>query len=84
MHSDTFTLTPQDRLVLYTDGLLESRNPGGALLPLDRQLSDMDEADPAVAAGQLLGDILGHGSVWHEDDAAVLVIDFNPARLSDL
>ena len=79
LQSDTFTLTPQDRLVLYTDGLLESRNPAGAVLPLDRQLSDIDEPDPAVAAGQLLDDTLRHRGRRYEDDAAVLVIDFNPA-----
>jgi serine phosphatase RsbU (regulator of sigma subunit) len=78
LHSDTFTLTPQDRLVVYTDGLLESRDAGGSV-PLDRQLSDLDEGEPAAAAGQLLGGTLGRSARRIEDDAAVLVIDFNPA-----
>jgi hypothetical protein len=79
LHSDTFTLTPQDRLVIYTDGLLESRDAAGTMLPLDRQLSDLDEADPAAAAGQLLDGTPRPRGRRNEDDAAVLVIDFNPA-----
>jgi phosphoserine phosphatase RsbU/P len=79
LHSDTFTLTPQDRLVLYTDGLLESRDGAGQMLPLDRQLSDLDEAEPAVAAGQLLDGTLRRRGRGNADDAAVLVVDFNPA-----
>ena len=78
LHSDTFTLTPRDRLVLYTDGLLEARHAGGSELPLDRRLSALDEADPAVAAGQLLDGSLRHHAGRYADDAAVLVIDFNP------
>jgi len=79
LHSDTFTLTPKDRLVIYTDGLLESRDAAGTMLPLDRQLSDLDEAEPAAAAGQLLDGTLRPRGRRNEDDAAVLVIDFNPA-----
>ncbi len=79
LHSDTFTLTPQDRLVIYTDGLLESRDAAGTMLPLDRQLSDLDEAEPTAAAGQLLDGTLRPRGRRNEDDAAVLVIDFNPA-----
>ncbi len=79
LHSDTFTLTPQDRLVIYTDGLLESRDAAGTMLPLDRQLSDLDEGEPAAAAGQLLAGTLRPRGRRNEDDAAVLVIDFNPA-----
>ena len=30
LRSNTFTLTPQDRLVLYTDGLLDAHDPAGA------------------------------------------------------
>ena len=65
--------------MIYTDGLLESRDAAGTMLPLDRQLSDLDEAEPAAAAGQLLDGTLRPRGRRNEDDAAVLVIDFNPA-----
>jgi hypothetical protein len=82
LRSDTFTLTPQDRLVLYTDGLLDAHVPGGAVLPMDRQLSSITAAEPSDVARQLLDDALRHSGRHLDDDAAVLVVDFNPASLA--
>lgn len=82
LRSDTFTLTPQDRLVLYTDGLLDAHDPAGAVLPMGRQLSSITAAEPSDVARQLLDNALGHSGRQLDDDAAVLVVDFNPAGLA--
>jgi serine phosphatase RsbU (regulator of sigma subunit)/PAS domain-containing protein len=76
-----FTLSPGRCLVLYTDGVIEARNP-------DRQefgTEGLEAAAPAVAASAaavaevVLKQVLSHSGGHLDDDAAVLVLRRDPA-----
>jgi sigma-B regulation protein RsbU (phosphoserine phosphatase) len=76
-----FTLAPGRCLVLYTDGVVEARNP-------DRQefgTEGLEAAAPAVAASAaavaevVLKQVLSHSGGHLDDDAAVLVLRRQPA-----
>ena len=68
------TLTPGDRLTLYTDGLLEARDSKGELFGFERLAKLVGitaAAEDAVAAGVRFG---------QEDDITVLTLTFAPAE----
>jgi serine phosphatase RsbU (regulator of sigma subunit)/PAS domain-containing protein len=76
-----FTLPPGRCLVLYTDGVVEARNP-------ERQefgAEGLEAAAPAVAASAaavaevVLKQVLSHSGGHLDDDAAVLVLRREPA-----
>ena len=76
-----FTLPPGRCVVLYTDGVVEARNP-------DRQefgTEGLEAAAPAVAASAaavaevVLKQVLSHSGGHLDDDAAVLVLRREPA-----
>jgi sigma-B regulation protein RsbU (phosphoserine phosphatase) len=76
-----FTLPPGRCVVLYTDGVIEARNP-------DRQefgSEGLEAAAPAVAASAaavaevVLKQVLSHSGGHLDDDAAVLVLRREPA-----
>jgi serine phosphatase RsbU (regulator of sigma subunit)/PAS domain-containing protein len=76
-----FTLPPGRCVVLYTDGVVEARNP-------DRQefgTEGLEAAVPAVAASAaavaevVLKQVLSHSGGHLDDDAAVLVLRREPA-----
>ena len=78
--SARFTLPPGRCLVLYTDGVVEARNP-------DRQefgAEGLQAAVPAMAASAasvaevVLKQVLGHSGGHLDDDAAVLVLRREP------
>jgi len=80
-HTSRFTLPPGRCLVLYTDGVIEARNP-------DRQefgTTGLEAAAPAVAASAaavaevVLKQVLSHSGGHLDDDAAVLVLRREPA-----
>ena len=80
-HTSRFTLPPGRCLVLYTDGVIEARNP-------DRQefgTQGLEAAAPAVAASAaavaevVLKQVLSHSGGHLDDDAAVLVLRREPA-----
>ncbi len=71
-------LKPADRLILFTDGLIERRGVNldiglTHLMILAEQTAGIDAAG---ACDTILRDIL---SVTHEDDVCLLVVDFKPA-----
>ena len=80
-HTSRFTLPPGRCVVLYTDGVIEARNP-------DRQefgTEGLEAAAPAVAASAaavaevVLKQVLSHSGGHLDDDAAVLVLRREPA-----
>jgi serine phosphatase RsbU (regulator of sigma subunit)/PAS domain-containing protein len=80
-HTYRFVLRPGRCLVLYTDGVVEARNP-------DRQefgTDGLEAATPAVAASAaavaevVLKQVLSHTGGHLDDDAAVLVLRREPA-----
>jgi serine phosphatase RsbU (regulator of sigma subunit) len=74
---------PGDKAVVYTDGILEARNPSEEMFGVDlfkQFLNSNHTLDPNQFADSLLEDLArwsghptGHGQ---EDDITVLAIDF--------
>jgi serine phosphatase RsbU (regulator of sigma subunit) len=65
-----FALRRGDRLLLYTDGVSESRGPAGAFFPL----ADWAGAHPAAGTAELLTALRGHSGGGPADDVAALVV----------
>ncbi|HEV3497771.1 MAG TPA: PP2C family protein-serine/threonine phosphatase, partial [Actinomycetes bacterium] len=80
-HTARFTLPPGRCLVLYTDGVVEARNPEGQEFGAE----GLEAAAPAVAASAaavaevVLKQVLSHSGGHLDDDAAVLVLRRVPA-----
>jgi sigma-B regulation protein RsbU (phosphoserine phosphatase) len=75
-----------DRIVLYTDGIVEARNSSGEEFGMDR-LKGMVEESHALPAGRLADAVLDGVARWSEkisgpsqqDDITLLAIDFKGA-----
>jgi serine phosphatase RsbU (regulator of sigma subunit) len=72
--STTFTLTPGDRLVMVTDGMLE-RNAAG--LDLADAIADTRMLHPREAVRTLADRVLGVTGGVLADDATVLCLDWH-------
>lgn len=76
--SKSLPLQPGDRLLLYTDGIVEARNDAGQLFgdaSLSRALKDTRHLSPAEAVDHLLS-ALQRWAKSQDDDLTVLVCDF--------
>jgi phosphoserine phosphatase RsbU/P len=78
----TFTVRPGDRLLFFTDGLLEARDRTGRYFRLEDCLDTLRQADLEAAADGLLDRLLAHTGRALEDDVAVLLVEATspPAR----
>jgi serine phosphatase RsbU (regulator of sigma subunit) len=78
----TFTVRPGDRLVFYTDGLLEARDRAGRCFRLEDCLDTLREPDLQAAADGLLARLQAHTGGKLEDDVALLLVEATspPAR----
>jgi Stage II sporulation protein E (SpoIIE) len=82
-------LEPGDRLLLYTDGIVEARSPAGEFFGEDR-LTDFIKA--AVADGEpapetvrrLLRRVLVHQADRLQDDASIVVLEWHSEREQQL
>jgi len=74
----TLPLEPGDRLLLYTDGLLEARNAEGRLFgeaALSAEFKSTAHLEPALAVDRLI-EAVQHWSRSQDDDLTVLLCDF--------
>jgi sigma-B regulation protein RsbU (phosphoserine phosphatase) len=74
-------LEPGDRLMLYTDGLVEARNTEGTLFG-DQSLSAAFKTSSNLSPSEAVNHIIGAVQHWarsQDDDLTVLVCDFIPA-----
>ncbi|MEU6014200.1 PP2C family protein-serine/threonine phosphatase [Streptomyces sp. NPDC047515] len=81
-HEDTFTLEPEDLLLLHTDGVIEARDPLGVFYPLaeraaswtDHSPSALAHHSPSALVHYLRTDLLAHVGGDLADDAAMIAI----------
>ncbi len=70
----TVRFSPGDRMLIYTDGVVEARDSGGRFYPLADRCGLLKAADPERALEQLRADVLRHVGGRITDDAAMLLV----------
>jgi phosphoserine phosphatase RsbU/P len=85
IRASTFTVSPGDRLVFYTDGLIEARDRAGRFFQLRDGLDALRQASLETAADELLDRLRAHTGREFDDDVAVLLFEATspPARPCD-
>ena len=84
LQPSTFTISPGDRLVFYTDGLLEARDRAGRYFRLEDWADTLRQPDLQAAADGLLDQLLAHTRRKLDDDVALLLVEAtSPARCED-
>ena len=76
--SKSIPLKPGDRLLLYTDGIVEARNDAGQLFG-DRSLSNALKDTKLLSAAEAVDHLLATVQRWaksQDDDLTVLICDF--------
>jgi hypothetical protein len=71
----TFSVRTGDRLVFFTDGLLEARDRAGRFFRLDQQTAALRQPDLQTAADDLLSRLRTHTRHRLDDDVAVLLAE---------
>jgi phosphoserine phosphatase RsbU/P len=81
----TFTMNAGDRLVFFTDGLLEARDRAGHFFRLEDCLDTLRHPDLQTAVDGLLSRLLAHTGGKLDDDVALLLLEATspPARPED-
>lgn len=64
-----------DRLLLFTDGLIEARSPDGVFFPLEDHLDLLLEGTPEQALDRLTERVTEHAGGHLRDDLAMLLIE---------
>jgi len=89
LQPSTFTINPGDRLVFYTDGLLEARDRAGRCFRLEDCADTLRHPDVEAAVDGLLGRLLAHTRRQLDDDVALLLLEatspvpYRPRRPDD-
>jgi len=68
-----------DRLVFYTDGLLEARDRAGRYFRLEDCLDTLRRPDLQAAADELLDRLVAHTGRRLDDDVALLLLEATSA-----
>ena len=76
---EEFDLADGDRLLLYTDGLVEARDAGGAYFAVEDAVDGLRDPDLEVALERLLERLLHHVGGRLEDDMAVVLAERRPS-----
>ncbi|MFH8788042.1 PP2C family protein-serine/threonine phosphatase [Streptomyces roseoverticillatus] len=77
--TDTFAFTPEDQLLLYTDGVTEARDRNGDFFPLADWMRHQTPERPRELLDGLHRDLLTHSSGGLDDDIAALAVRFRGA-----
>lgn len=70
----TFPFREDDRLLLYTDGVTETRDRNGAFYPLAERVADWTDEAPAELVQSLTDDLLAYAAAPLKDDMALVVV----------
>ncbi|MFJ3235238.1 PP2C family protein-serine/threonine phosphatase [Streptomyces sp. NPDC086787] len=73
---DTVTFGPGDRLLLYTDGVSETRNRTGGFFPLPDWMRQQDQEPSGELLDRLHRDLLRYSGGRLEDDIAALAVRY--------
>ena len=73
LRSDTYTISPGDRVLFYTDGVLEARNSAGQFFLLRDHAHLLSGPDLDMALQALLSRLQDHSGGTIDDDVAVLL-----------
>lgn len=82
MHA--FSFLAGDTLLLYTDGVVEARDPGRVFYPLEERVALCAKCSPPTLVHHVRQDLLAHTDGALGDDAAILAIQRTPTPLSGL
>jgi phosphoserine phosphatase RsbU/P len=74
LRASTFSVRPGDRLMFFTDGLLEARDRAGRFFRIDQQADALRRPDLQAAADELLDRLRAHTRRL-DDDVAVLLAE---------
>jgi phosphoserine phosphatase RsbU/P len=77
----TFSVSAGDRLVFFTDGLLEARDRAGRYFRLEDCIDTLRQPDLEAAADQLLARLVAHTGRRLEDDVALLLFEATPSAV---
>ena len=75
LRPSTFSVRPGDRLLFFTDGLLEARDRAGQFFRVDQQTDVLRWPDLQAAADELLDRLRAHTRHHLDDDVAVLLAE---------
>ncbi|MEU6594159.1 PP2C family protein-serine/threonine phosphatase [Streptomyces sp. NPDC046881] len=73
-HVDTYSFRPGDQLLLYTDGITETRDAAGTFYPLLQRLRSWGGLPPRDLLERLHHDLLDHSGDRLQDDIAALAV----------
>ncbi|WP_237293215.1 MULTISPECIES: PP2C family protein-serine/threonine phosphatase [Streptomyces] len=79
-HVDTFGLEPGDLLLLYTDGIAETRSRDGEFFPLASWMGGQPPTPPRALLTALHRDLLHHSRGRLDDDIAALAVRLGRPR----
>jgi phosphoserine phosphatase RsbU/P len=77
----TFTVGVGDRLIFYTDGLLEARDRAGRFFRLDNCIDTLRRPDLDAAADEMLDRLAAHTGRKLDDDVAMLLFEATSDRV---
>ena len=75
IRSATFTVGTGDRVVFFTDGLLEARNRAGRYFRVEDYVGTLRRPDLETAIDELLDHLMAHAGRKLDDDVAVLLFE---------
>ena len=75
LHPSTFSVRTGDRLLFFTDGLLEARDRAGRFFRVDQQIQALSRPDLQAAADELLNRLHAHTRRRLDNDVAVLLAE---------
>lgn len=73
-HVDVYDFRPGDQLLLYTDGITETRGPDGSFYPLLQRLRSWGPLAPHDLLERLHNDLLAYSGNRRQDDTAALAV----------
>jgi serine phosphatase RsbU (regulator of sigma subunit) len=80
LHLSTFSVRAGDRLLFFTDGLLEARDGAGQFFRVDQETQALSRPDLQAAVDELIDRLRAHTRDRLDDDVAVLLAEITPTE----